>query len=173
MNRKTETAYLGMGSNLGDRLSHLTDALHLLKKADEIRVSAWSPVYETAPVGYESQPDFLNCVVEIETALSPHALLDVCMRIEAALLRERTVRWGPRTVDLDILFYGDRVINEKRLTIPHPRLHEREFALRPMCDLAPEFLHPVCHATVAQLLEELVCGRESGEAVRLFCRSED
>ena len=126
-------AYLSLGSNIGDRLQNLSRAVSLLDRPEEgIHVLDVSPVYETDPVGYKDQDDFLNIVVRIETKLEPLALLAVCQRIESALHRVREIRWGPRTIDVDILTYGDLTMNTQRLTIPHPRMEERGFVQVPL-----------------------------------------
>ena len=126
-------AYLSLGSNIGDRLENLSRAVALLDREEEgVRVLDVSPVFETKPVGYKDQDDFLNICVKIETALEPLALLTFCQRVEEALLRVRTIRWGPRTIDVDILTYGDLKMNTQRLTIPHPRMEDRGFVQVPL-----------------------------------------
>ena len=131
-------AYLGLGSNLGDRLAHLQDALDALDATDRIELRAVSDVYETAPVGGPDQDDFLNAVVAIETDLTPRALLAVALDVESLAARVRTVRWGPRTLDVDVLLYGDERVDEPDLQIPHPRMAERAFVLAPLHDVAPD-----------------------------------
>jgi 2-amino-4-hydroxy-6-hydroxymethyldihydropteridine diphosphokinase len=133
-------AFLAIGSNLGDRQSHLQSAVDHLARADGVRVVAVSPVYETDPVGGPVQDDFLNAVVEIDTALDPRALLAVCASAEAAADRVREVRWGPRTLDVDVLLLGDLTSEDPVVVIPHPRMHERAFVLAPLADLAPELV---------------------------------
>ncbi len=126
-------AYLSLGSNIGDRMDQLTRAVALLNRpAEGITVVQVSPVFETAPVGYKDQDDFLNICVKVETELEPLALLSVCARIEEALHRERIIRFGPRTIDVDILTYDDIEMNTKRLTIPHPRMKDRGFVQVPL-----------------------------------------
>jgi 2-amino-4-hydroxy-6-hydroxymethyldihydropteridine diphosphokinase len=132
-------AYLGIGSNLGDRASHLQGAVDALVAADGLDVVAVSPVYETVPVGGPPQPDYLNAVVAIDTALPARALLELAQRIEAAADRVRTVRWGPRTLDVDVLLVGDEHVDEPDLVVPHPRMTERAFVVVPLADLAPEW----------------------------------
>ena len=127
-------AYLGLGANLGDRLGTLRRAVELLGATDGISVMQSSNVYETAPVG-PPQPDFLNAVVRVETDLEPHALLEACQSIERALGRERHERWGPRTIDIDVLAYDHLEIDEPDLEVPHPRMHERAFVLVPLGEL--------------------------------------
>jgi 2-amino-4-hydroxy-6-hydroxymethyldihydropteridine diphosphokinase len=134
------TAYLALGSNLGDRRRLLADALAALDRHPQNRLTAASPVYETKAVGITDQPDFLNCVVRLETDLLPLTLLDLCLSIEQQFGRVRREHWGPRTVDLDVLLYGDTTFNDDRLTLPHPRMKERAFVLAPLADLAPDIL---------------------------------
>jgi 2-amino-4-hydroxy-6-hydroxymethyldihydropteridine diphosphokinase len=130
-------AYLGLGSNLGDRLAHLQRAVDGLAATDAVRVVAVSRVYETEPVGGPSQDDYLNAVVAIDTTLSPRELLDVAMAVEQLANRVRAERWGPRTLDVDVLLFGDRAVQEPDLEIPHPRMGERAFVLAPLHDVAP------------------------------------
>jgi para-aminobenzoate synthetase component I len=137
---RVQTAYLGLGANLGDRHATLSTALARLASAPEVRIARVSPVYETAAVGLTDQPDFLNLIVELETTLAPHALLDLCLSIEQSLGRVRRERWGPRTLDLDVLLYADVTLADAQLTLPHPRLHERAFVLVPLADLAPDLI---------------------------------
>jgi 2-amino-4-hydroxy-6-hydroxymethyldihydropteridine diphosphokinase len=133
-------AYLGLGSNLGDRLSYLQLAVDELARARAITVTGVSRVYATDPVGGPEQGEYLNAVVAVETTLAPHALLDVAHDIEAAAERVRTVRFGPRTLDVDVLLYDDMHIDDDTLTIPHPRLAERAFVLLPLHDVAPQLV---------------------------------
>jgi 2-amino-4-hydroxy-6-hydroxymethyldihydropteridine diphosphokinase len=128
------TATLGLGSNLGDRLLNLRRSVDLLQGVPEIRVVRSSRVYETEPVG-PPQPDFLNAVVQIETTLTPRALLEACRTVEAGMGRVRAERWGPRVIDVDVLTYGREVIDEPDLVIPHPRMHERAFVMVPLLEL--------------------------------------
>lgn len=130
-------AYLSLGANLGDRLEQLAAAVRMLDATPGIRLVAVSGVWETAPQGVVDQPDFLNAVARVETGLDPLALLAAAQRVEQALGRERTVRWGPRRIDVDILLYGDERVDLPGLTIPHPRLEERAFVLVPLLELLP------------------------------------
>lgn len=130
-------AYLGLGANLGDREANLRRAVELLAVTPGVRVRRVSAVYETEPVGLREQPWFLNQVVEVETDLSPQALLTRALEIEAALGRARRERWGPRIIDMDILLYNELTLETPGLTLPHPRLAERAFALVPLAELAP------------------------------------
>ncbi len=136
-----ERVFLSLGSNVGDRLRYLEEALARLE-AEAVHVVRRSSVYETAPWGPVPQGPFLNLVAEVRTALAPRALLVCAQRVEAALGRTREVRWGPRTVDVDVVLYGDRVVCEEDLVIPHPRLRERAFVLVPLFEVAPELVLP-------------------------------
>jgi 2-amino-4-hydroxy-6-hydroxymethyldihydropteridine diphosphokinase len=143
-------AYLGIGANLGDRVAYLQGAVDGLAAADDVVVVAVSPVYETAPVGGPSQPDYLNAVVAVDTALTPRELLVLANRLEAEADRVREVHWGPRTLDVDVLLVGDEEVNEPDLVVPHPRMTERAFVLVPLADLDPEWSGwiPAEHADV-------------------------
>ena len=132
-------AYLSLGSNLGDRAAHLRDGVAAVAASDPVRLS---PVYETEPVGGPPQGAYLNLVVELETDATPRALLERCQAAEAAAGRVRTVRFGPRTLDADVLLVGDLVVDEADLVVPHPRLWERRFVLQPLADLAPSLVDP-------------------------------
>ena len=145
--------FLALGTNLGDREANLRSAKELL--APKIVVERESAIYVTPPWGYEDQPEFLNQVIRVRTYLRPLALLKVLKRIEKGLGREETFRNGPRLIDLDILFYGQQVIQKKNLCIPHPRMHERAFVLVPLCEIAPDFVHPVLKETVQTLLSRV------------------
>ncbi len=132
--------YIGLGSNLGDSRANIEAALRHLAGAPEISMIAVAPFYRTAPVGYTDQAYFINTVAEINTSLSPRQLLQRLQAIENMLGRVRTVRWGPRTVDLDLLLYGSAVIDEPDLQVPHPRMHRRAFVMVPLADLHPDLV---------------------------------
>ncbi len=136
-----ERVFVSLGSNLGDRQANLEQALRLLasEAVHVVRRSSW---YETDPVGYADQPAFLNLVVEVRTILEPRALLLRAHAVEAALGRVRTIRWGPRAVDVDLLLYGRRVVEEPDLVVPHPRMRERAFVLVPLHEVAPDLVLP-------------------------------
>ncbi len=137
------TAFVAIGSNLGDREATIARALALLDATPHLRVVGVATVRETAPVGVVDQPPFLNTAAWLETTLGPRELLDRLLAVERELGRVRTgERWGPRTLDLDLLLYGDDVLDEPGLTVPHPRLHERRFVLEPLSELAPDLVVP-------------------------------
>jgi 2-amino-4-hydroxy-6-hydroxymethyldihydropteridine diphosphokinase len=149
-------AYVGVGANLGDREATIGRAIDLLGSDPGIEVTAVSRLRETDPWGPVEQPRYLNGVVELETRLEPRALLDVLLSVEQALGRDRTgERWGPRTIDLDLLVHGEVVLDEPGLTVPHPRITERRFALEPLAELAPDLVLPGQTATVQALLDAL------------------
>jgi len=155
-------AYLGLGSNLGHREANIASALKML--GQEARILKVSSLYETEPVGYKDQPWFLNCACVLETELTPQALLKLAKTIEKNLGRKRTLRFGPRLIDIDILFYDDLILDSPDLVIPHPRLAERAFVLVPLKEIAPNLVHPLLGVTIEELLE----GTESLERVRLY-----
>lgn len=146
--------YLGLGSNLGEREKNCLEAIRLLKD-NGVAVVRQSSLIETEPWGMTDQPHFINMAVRAETDLSPEPLLALLMKIETDMGRIRKVKWGPRIIDLDILFYDDQVIRNSDLTIPHPLMHEREFVLRPLAEIAPDKVHPLLKKTVRKLLDDL------------------
>lgn len=154
-----EAAYLGFGSNVGNRASLIRRAIEMIEQEPEVRVRAVSDLFETRPVGGPQQRNYLNAVIEIETTLAPGALLDRLQEVEALLGRRRLVRWGPRTVDIDILLFGERVIETARLVIPHPRIGERGFVLEPLSELAGDVVHPTTGQSISEMYHE---AREAG-----------
>ena len=149
---KEHIVYLALGTNLGDRLANLKQAIASL--TPQMEVKAKSSVYETPPWGYEDQPKFLNQVVKVKTYLEPEALLKHLKRLEVALGRKESFQNGPRLIDIDILFFDDTVVNTSSLVIPHPRLHERAFVLLPLMDIAPDLVHPVNKKSVSEMVVE-------------------
>jgi len=153
-----ETVFIGFGSNLGNRVDFCDRTVTLLSLLPHSQVIAVSSLYETEPVpdaGAPGESWFLNGVVQLETDVTPQSLLEICREIERSLGRDPEHRSGPRTIDLDILLYGDRVFQEQELVVPHPRLHLRRFVLEPMVELEPTLIHPALKQTVSQLLARL------------------
>jgi 2-amino-4-hydroxy-6-hydroxymethyldihydropteridine diphosphokinase len=149
-------AYIALGSNRGDRELNLLRAVAEIGKMQGCRVTGVSAFYETSPVGVIDQPSFYNGVLRLATELLPRELLERLLHMECEVFgRIRTVRWGPRSIDLDLLFYGSAVVEVEGLIVPHPRMAERRFVLQPLCDLAPGLVHPVLGQTVAELLKTL------------------
>jgi 3-oxoacyl-[acyl-carrier protein] reductase len=158
-------AYIALGSNLGDRDDYMRCALTALRQIEGVEVTRVSPLYETRPVGGPAgQGSYLNAVAEVRTERGAHDLLAVLLNIEQQLGRERREKDGPRTIDLDLLLYGDLVHQDERLTVPHPRLHERPFVLQPLAQLVPGLLHPILKRSIADLLAELQGLRLHGSA---------
>ncbi|QZY54816.1 2-amino-4-hydroxy-6-hydroxymethyldihydropteridine diphosphokinase [Crassaminicella profunda] len=152
-------AYLGIGSNMGNKKENIQKSIELLKKHADIEVSQISSFYETAPVGYTHQDWFLNIVVEIATNLDPYALLSYCQDIEKTLKRKRIIRWGPRTIDVDILLYENFTSTDEKLIIPHPRMHERAFVMIPLYEINKDLI--LNHIKIKDIIDKL-----KGEEVR-------
>lgn len=158
--RSRHTVYLGIGSNLGDRKAYLDLLRRLVDEDPHIKELACSDYHETAPYGVTDQPDFLNAVIKAETIYTPMQLLDFCQQAEALAGREKTRHWGERTLDVDLLFYDDLILESEALCLPHPELHKRAFVLVPFCELAPQFRHPRFAVDMQTLLQNLSAGRE-------------
>ncbi len=157
-------AYIALGSNMGDRFGYLTQAIILLEGDEKISVVNTSSIYETDPVGYTDQDQFLNMAIEVETSLSAVELLDTCLDIELKLGRKREIKWGPRTLDLDILLYNHENIETEKLTIPHPRMSERAFVMLPLLEMDPHITLP----TTGELLANDLLSIPDREGVRIW-----
>jgi len=149
-----ENVFLGIGSNVGDRIRFLTEAVRRLRGAPGTQVMKVSSVYETEPVGVKNQNDFLNVVVLVETSIGVVDFHSQIKLIEKEIGRVERKRWGPREIDIDILLFGDRVINEATIVIPHTEMVNRRFVLQPLAEIAPETVHPLAYKTVKELLAE-------------------
>ncbi|MFB5663783.1 2-amino-4-hydroxy-6-hydroxymethyldihydropteridine diphosphokinase [Alteribacillus sp. HJP-4] len=158
----THSVYIALGSNIGDREYYLREALKMLEEKDLLRLSKLSSIYETEPVGVTDQAAFLNMVVEMQADMSPLPLLELIQQIEENLDRVRTRKWGPRTIDLDILLYNDENIEMSELSIPHPRMHERAFVLVPFCEIAPQTMHPLFQRTIEDITNALPDNEKEG-----------
>ena len=161
-------AYLSLGSNMGNRYNHLTEAIQILRMYPEIQLVDYSSIYETDPVGYEDQDLFLNMVIEIKTSWSADELLEICLKTELELGRKREIRWGPRTIDLDILLYNQENIKTEKLIIPHPRMLERAFVMTPLLEICQSGEIPGIKLPIDQLPNNegvRIWKRKSGEDV--------
>lgn len=169
-------AYLSLGSNIGNRFEMLKEAVQILREHPSIDVTRVSSVYETEPVGFTKQAAFLNMVVEIESNSSAEEILFICLKTEQALGRIREFRWGPRCIDLDILLFNDENMVSEKLTVPHPRMHERGFVLVPLIELVPNGIHPITGVSFCEYAK----GQKEGvrvwktiDGVDAFVRSEN
>jgi len=153
--KRKSRVFLGLGSNIGKKRKNLINAIRLLKSHKKIELKEISKFYLSPPYGFEEQESFINCVVEIYTELPPHELLKILKNMEKKLGRKPTFRWGPRVIDIDILFYDNIILNDKNLVIPHPDIKNRAFVLVPMAEIDSEFIHPVLEKTVHELMNEL------------------
>ncbi len=158
--KKWERIYLSIGSNMGDKRANMDFAVERLSADEGIRLVRTSGYIETEPYGNENQDSFLNACIEANTLYSPHKLLEVINGIEAEAGRKRELRWGPRTLDIDIIFYGDRVIYDDKLIIPHIDMHNRAFVLEPLCAINPYAIDPLTGETAEKLLEKLKAGKQ-------------
>ena len=155
INRSWHQAFLGLGTNMGDRSHNLAAAVEALTATEGIELLTQSTVIETEPWGYTDQDPFLNCVVKIRTYLPPAELMSRLLAIELELKRERTIHWGPRTIDLDVLFYDSLISNDPHVLLPHPRVHERAFVMESLAEIAPYFVHPVFNQRMIDIFEQL------------------
>lgn len=161
-------SYLGLGTNIGDRIRYINEALKILNSNPNINITKKSKLYETKAWGYKEQADFLNMCIEIETSLNPYELLNACQGVETDLNRERKIRWGPRTIDVDILFFNDIILQEENLEIPHPRIKERAFVLIPLIDLNDKL--KIDNISINEYLKSLTT--EEREEVKEFIGNE-
>ncbi|MFL0248580.1 2-amino-4-hydroxy-6-hydroxymethyldihydropteridine diphosphokinase [Candidatus Clostridium stratigraminis] len=152
--RSWHKVYIALGTNMGNKEQNIKDALENLK-GDRCKVIKVSNMYSTKPVGYTDQDDFLNCCAEIKTLLTPNELINLLLSIEQDLKRVRTIKWGPRTIDLDILLYDNIITSTEEVIIPHPRMHERLFVLKPLSDIAPYLIHPILNKRIIDIEMEV------------------
>ncbi|AGY76939.1 2-amino-4-hydroxy-6-hydroxymethyldihydropteridine diphosphokinase [Clostridium autoethanogenum] len=155
INRRWHTAYISIGSNLGDKEKNIKDAVDIIDSSPYNNVTKVSKLYETKPVGYLDQDNFLNGALEVKTLMEPEDLMDFLLEVEKKLKRERIIKWGPRTIDLDVILYDNLVTSEEKIILPHPRMHERLFVLKPLSDIAPYVIHPVLNDRIINLTHEL------------------
>ncbi len=156
IDRRWHRAYIAIGSNMGDKKENLNCAIELINKSLSTKVTKISEFYETKPVGYTEQENFLNGALEIKTLLSPRNLMKFLLEKEKDLKRKRVIKWGPRTIDLDILLYDDLITCNEEVLIPHPRMHERLFVLEPLANIAPYIIHPILNERIINLMYRMV-----------------
>ncbi len=158
MTTESSTAFIGVGSNLGDKVSNCRRSLEQIDQLAGCQVTGRSDIFKTEPEGVTGQEWYVNCVAKVRTRNTPHQLLEGLLAIESGMGRVRTERWGPRIIDLDILLYGQLIVESDNLTVPHPLLHKRRFVLEPLIQLAPDLIHPVLNITIRQLFDKLPKG---------------
>ncbi|MBU4439835.1 MAG: 2-amino-4-hydroxy-6-hydroxymethyldihydropteridine diphosphokinase [Acetobacterium sp.] len=155
INRGWHDAFIGLGTNMGDRNHNLKEAIEGITNTSGIQVLTQSSIIETEPWGYTDQDAFLNCVLKVKTTLPPQTLMTLLLEIEQGLKRERTIHWGPRTIDLDILFYDNLVTDDPHVILPHPRIQERAFVMESMAEIAPYFVHPLLNKRMVEIFDNL------------------
>lgn len=154
------TAFISLGTNIGDRRKNIEQAIKLLEGTPDIKIIKKSSLYLTEPIGYVGQDSFLNSVIEVETGLSPDDLLHRCLSVEDQMGRVRTMFWGPRVIDLDLLLYNGEIVEDDELIIPHPLMHNRRFVLIPLVEIAPDVKHPKLNMTASELLLHIKDGHK-------------
>jgi 2-amino-4-hydroxy-6-hydroxymethyldihydropteridine diphosphokinase len=155
MDKKGEDVYIGIGSNLGDPIENCLRGIDYIASKDGVTLLKASSFYRTEPVGIEEQPWFINAVIQVKTLISPEIFLGIIQEIETSMGRKRKIRWAPRVIDLDILIFGELIIERDDLIVPHPLLHERRFVLEPLYEIAPNLIHPSLGVPIKALLEGL------------------
>ncbi len=148
-------AFIGIGSNVGDKVENCRQAIAEISQHEQNSLIAQSSLYKTEPIGYTQQDWFINCVIEIETSLTAYELLHLLENIELSMGRKRSFKWGPRIIDLDIIFFDEETIQCEELTVPHPELEKRAFVLVPLCEIAGDYIHPVLKKSISQLMAQL------------------
>ncbi|GAA0070591.1 2-amino-4-hydroxy-6-hydroxymethyldihydropteridine diphosphokinase [Clostridium sardiniense] len=155
INRGWHEAYLSIGSNVGDKEKNLREAINYLEDVNGVSIDKVSTFIKTEPWGFKEQEEFLNGAIKIRTILSPKELMESLLKIEEEMKRERIIKWGPRIIDLDIIFYDNLVSDDEYVTLPHPRMEEREFVLKPLAEIAPNKIHPLLNKRIFKILDEL------------------
>ncbi|MEG0642220.1 MAG: 2-amino-4-hydroxy-6-hydroxymethyldihydropteridine diphosphokinase, partial [Clostridium sp.] len=153
--RAKHKAFIAVGANVGDKKRNIQDAFGIISKSGHTKIKNTSKFYETKPVGYTEQDDFINCAIEVETLLTPLELVRFLLGVEKDLKREHIIKWGPRTIDLDVILYDDIISNNPEVIIPHPRMHERMFVLQPLNDIAAYELHPILKKRIFEIEKEV------------------
>jgi len=154
--RQWHKAYIAIGSNLGDKEKNIKEALEIISNSKHTKINKIAKYYNTEPVGYTDQGEFLNTAIEIKTLLNPKNLMKFLLEVEKSLKRERIIKWGPRTLDLDVIFYDDLISSDEEIIIPHPRMEERLFVLNPLCDIAPYKLHPILNKRIIDIRDSIL-----------------
>lgn len=154
--RQWHKAYIAIGSNLGDKEKNIKEALEIISNSKHTKINKIAKYYNTEPVGYTDQGEFLNTAIEIKTLLNPKNFMKFLLEVEKSLKRERIIKWGPRTLDLDVIFYDDLISSDEEIIIPHPRMEERLFVLNPLCDIAPYKLHPILNKRIIDIRDSIL-----------------